>query len=232
MYLKKIGGAILTAILSFEMFTCCLGASLNANEQNIINALSNNSISANYTTQVSNYFLRDDVDVDASTANQIISNINDAVATANNATEVSSLSSTQKQRLLDDLTNSCNLLGLNVTVNASTDTIIITDKQGNTVAVADYTSGSLTNYTINNYNTTNNYNNTSNSTTNTTNTTNNQGSSSKDAGYSAGANSNQAGVVKQTGNNLYITYGIIIGLIAILSVCGYVTFKKDSSERQ
>lgn len=225
MYLKKLSAILATAIFSLTLIIPVKAASLSDNEQAIISALSQNSYSAGYTTQVTNYFLQDGVDVSASAANSVIANINNAISIANGATKVSQLSSSQKESLYSELTAACSTLNLKVTIDKNSDTIIITDSSGNTIAAANYSNDSLISSNINNYYTTNNYNNVS---ENSGNTTNNYTTS----GTNTTSGTSQSGVIKQTGIDLTITYGVILVLAIVLAVCSYFTFKKDSSERQ
>ncbi len=227
MFLKKLGAILATAIFSLSLIISVKAASLTADEQAIISALANNSISAGYTTQVTNYFLRDDVDVSSSDATTVINYINNAVSVAGSATKVSELTSAQKSALLDDLTAACSVLGLSVSVDSTSDIIVITDSSGNTVAVADYSDGTLATTNVNNYYTTNNYNNSSDNSGNTTNNYTTTGSSSSSSGSTS-----QSGVIKQTGIDLTITYSVIFVLVIVLAGCSYFTFKKDPTERQ
>lgn len=225
MYLKKLSAILATAIFSLSLIIPVKAASLSDNEQAIISALSQNSYSAGYTTQLTNYFLQDGVNVSESEANSVIANINNAISIANGATKVSQLTSSQKESLYSELTAACSTLNLKVTIDKNSDTIIITDSSGNTIAAANYSNDSLISSNVNNYYTTNNYNNVS---ENSGNTTNNYTTS----GTNTTSGTSQSGVIKQTGIDLTITYGVILVLAIVLAVCSYFTFKKDSSERQ
>lgn len=219
MRFKKLAALAVSSLMTISMSIPAFAADLNSNESSIISKLQSCNVPVSYITQARNYFLLDDVDITADQAANINAHIQTARSIAGSATTVSQLTADQKRDVVDELASAASSIGLTVAYNSSTDTVIIT--KGKTV-ILESVGGNIVSgvqpdtnnqeININNNNNNNNVNN---------NTNNNSGSTtSKD------------GVIKQTGGNIYLTYGVIGALTAALLACGVVAAKKSSSEKE
>lgn len=222
MRFKKFAAFAVSSIMMVGMCFPVFAADLNSNESSIISTLQSSGVPTQYVTQARNYFLLDDVDITSDQAASINSHIQQAKAYAGDTLQLSNLSATQQSQIAGELSAAGNVIGLGVTYNSSTKTLLVT--KGRTI-VFESVAGTITNAVeaSGGGNTTNN-NTTNNNTTN--NTTNNYYNTT------GGSTTSSDGVVKKTGTNMYLTYGIVGALAIVLAGCGIVVYKKNSYKKE
>lgn len=222
MRFKKFAAFAVSSIIMVGMCFPVFAADLNSNESSIISTLQSSGVPTQYVTQARNYFLLDDVDITSDQAASINSHIQQAKAYAGDTLQLSNLSATQQSQIAGELSAAGNVIGLGVTYNSSTKTLLVT--KGRTI-VFESVAGTITNAVeaSGGGNTTNN-NTTNNNTTN--NTTNNYYNTT------GGSTTSSDGVVKKTGTNMYLTYGIVGALAIVLAGCGIVVYKKNSYKKE
>ncbi|MDO5382659.1 MAG: hypothetical protein Q4F06_08100 [Eubacteriales bacterium] len=223
MRFKKFAAFAVSSIMMAGMCFPVFAADLNSNESSIISTLQSSGVPAQYVTQARNYFLLDDVDITSDQAASINSHIQQAKAYAGDTLQLSNLSATQQSQIVGELSAAGNVIGLGVTYNSSSKTLLVTNGRNIvfesvagtiTSPVVSSSSGGTTNNSTTNNNTTNN-----NTTNNYYNTTN-------------GSTTSSDGVVKKTGTNMYLTYGIVGALAIVLAGCGVVVYRKNSYKKE
>lgn len=216
MHFKKLAAAAVSSLMILSMSIPVFAADLNSSESSVLSTLSDCKVPAEYINQAKNYFLLDDVDITSDQADIINSHIRTAKEKAGNASSISALTSEQQREVVNEMASAASAIGLGVTYDSSSKTLLVTkdgtivlESVGGTITSGVKNGSSSGSTTINN--TTNN-----NTTNNTTN--NNSGTSN--------------GVIKQTGTNMYVTYGVVGALVVVLAGCSIIIFKKNSFKKE
>lgn len=125
--IKRIAAIIMSILMiSAVAFSASAASGINTDEQRLIDAYKNAKANGYYfdeytINQIEIYFMRDGVDITADQADQVIAYLNEAVSYFANtgATSLQSLSTEQKQHLLEIVRNGAAVVGLTVSYDAA-----------------------------------------------------------------------------------------------------------------
>lgn len=127
MKLKKLIVCAMATLMVAASTLTAFAAELTAEEKDIIAALQDAGVPAEYVTQAENYLAKDDVVVTAEQATAIKSEIAAAKATANGALTLDALTDAQKEAISANVSAAAAELGLKVSYDSAASTIKVVD---------------------------------------------------------------------------------------------------------
>ena len=133
MKLKKLIVCAMATIMVAASSLTAFAAEMTTEEKDIIAALKDAGVPAEYVTQAENYLAKDDVTVTAAQATTIKTEIAEAKATANGTLDINKLTAAQKEAIVADVQAAAAAVDLKVSYDSTASTIKVADKTGATV---------------------------------------------------------------------------------------------------